>query len=226
MIVTVAGSPVEPSRIDVCTLPQTGWAFIATPPVTVSVGDPVEITTRDGAPVLTGEVAKVERSWRHLRIVARPAVLADMDRRTVGPITLQDSAVPDVLTEVLGPHQVTVLPPIDTARMALWSTRERSQRWSLESIMRALRHDGEAVAWRFDARADRLVVFAPGGDEQRVEHAVERVLMARGGAVEVGAVDNQVQAGDILNGAEVRECKTIWMRRPSVKRSLVWTAAA
>ena len=224
MIVTVAGAPITPSRIDVCTLPQTAWAFIATPPVTVSPGDPVEITTRDGAPVLAGEVAKVERSWRHLRIVARPAVLADMDRRMVGPITLEDSAVPDVLAEALGPHDFDVLPPLDTTRMALWSTRERTQRWCLESIMRALRHDGEPVAWRFDARADRMVVFAPGGDEQRMEHTVERVLMARGGAVEVSAVDNQVQAGDVLNGAEVRECKTNWTKQR--KRSLVWTAAA
>ena len=224
MIVTVGGAEIEPSRIDVCTLPQTGWAFVATPPVTVSVGDPVEITTRDGAPVLTGEVAKVERSHRHLRIVVRPAVLADMDRRMVGPVTLEDNAVPDVLAAALGPHTITALPPLDTARMVLWSTRERSQRWCLESIMRALRHDGEQVAWRFDARDDALVVFAPGGDEQRIEHDVERPLMARGGAVEVSAVDNQVQAGDVLNDAEVRECKTTWTKQR--KRSLVWTAAA
>ena len=224
MIVTVAGAAVEPSRIDVCTLPQTGWAFIATPPVTASPGDPVEITTRDGAPVIAGEVVKVERSHRHLRIVARPAVLADMDRRMVAPITLMDSAVPDVLAAALGPHQVMVLPPFDTVRMVLWSTRERTQRWCLESVMRALRHDGEQVAWRFDARGDQLVVFAPGGDEQRMELDVERVLMARGGAVEIDAVGNQVQAGDVLNGAEVREVKTHWTKQR--KRSLAWTAAA
>ena len=224
MIVTVAGTPVEPSRIDVCTLPQTGWAFIATPPVTANPGDPVEITTRDGAPVLAGEVTKVERSHRHLRIVVRPAALADMDRRMVGPVTLEDSAVPDVLAAALGPHQVTALPPLDTARMVLWSTRERSQRWCLESIMRALRHDGEQVAWRFDARGDQLVAFAPGGDEQRMEHTVDNPLMARGGAVEVSAVRYRVQAGDVLNGAEVRECKTTWTKHR--KRSLAWTAAA
>ena len=224
MIVTVNAIAVMQSRVDVCTLPQTAWAFIALPPMAVERGAPVTITTRDGAPVLNAEAVKVERSWRHLRIVARPPVLADMDRRMVEPVTLTDSTVPEVLGRVLGPHPATVLPPLDAASMCLWSTRERSQRWCLESVIRALRHDGRRVAWRFDARGDQVVLFEPGGDEQRMDVTVERVLMARGGAVEVDAVANQVQAGDVLNGTQAREVKTVWTKR--LKRSLVWTAAA
>ena len=223
MTVTVGGSTLDQSRIEVATLPQTAWAWITAPmSAAVEVGAPVEITARDGAPVLAGEIAKVERSRRHQRIIARPAVLADMTRRTVGPETLTDIRPLEALAVALGSHAVTVLPPIDAATMPLWSTRERTQAWALESVLLALRHDGEAVAWRYDARGDEVVVFAPGGDEQRTEHEIDDPLLARGGAIEVSAVRYQVQAGDVLNGAEVRAVKTVWMDRR--KRSLVYVA--
>ena len=153
MTVTIAGSAIDQSRIEVATLPQTAWAWITAPlSAAVEVGAPVEITTRDGAPVLAGAVAKVQLSRRHQRIIARPAVLADMTRRTVEPETLTDVRPPEALAVALGPHTVTVLPPVDTVPMPLWSTRTRTQSWALESVLHALRHDSQAVAWRYDAR--------------------------------------------------------------------------
>ena len=221
MIVTVAGSPVEPSRIDVRTLAQTAWAWLAAPSsVAAAVGDPVEITTRDGALVLTGEVAKVERSHRHQRIVVRPVVLADMDRRMVDPTTLHDQTVPDLLAAVLGDHAVRVRPPLDTVQVPLWSTRERSQRWCLEAVLRTLNHAASASVWRYSARDDSVHVFAPGDTAERQEHAVNDPLLARGGAVEVSAVRYAVEAGDLLNGRLIQRVDTVWMKR--VKRSLAW----
>ena len=222
MTVTVAGSAIDQSRIEVATLPQTAWAWITAPlSAAVEVGAPVEITTRDGAPVLSGAVAKVQLSRRHQRIIARPAVLADMTRRTVEPETLTDVRPPDALAVALGPHTVTVLPPVDTVPMPLWSTRTRSQSWALESVLHALRHDSQAVAWRYDARADAVIVFEPGGDEQRTELTVADPLLSRGGAVEVSAVSYAIQSGDLLDGAlVVRAVRTTWMKE--MKRSLVY----
>ena len=123
----------------------------------------------------------------------------------------------------LGPHTVTVLPPVDTVPMPLWSTRTRTQSWALESVLLALRHDGEAVAWRYDARGDEVVVFEPGADERRTELTVDDPLLARGGAVEVsrralpdpGGGRTQRHGG--AGGAS-----TTWMDRR--KRSLVYVA--
>ena len=115
MTVTVAGAEIEKSRVDVVTLPQTAWAWIATPrTVAAALGDPAEIATVDGAPVLTGEVVKVERSRRHQRIIARPVALVDMIRRMVDPVTLQDQTVPALLAAVMGAHPAAVLPPLDS----------------------------------------------------------------------------------------------------------------
>ena len=224
VIVTLAGTEVEKSRVDVVTLPQTAWAWIATPrTVAAALGDPAEITTVAGAPVLAGEVVKVERSRRHQRIIARPVALVDMIRRMVDPVTLQDQTVPALLAAVMGGAPgVTVLPPLDSSQLPFWSTRTRSQRWCLLAVLRALRHNSVAVAWRFDARGDLVTVFSPGGDEQRPDHTVDDALLARGGAVELSAVRYAVQAGDTLSGAKVQRVDTTWMHRR--KRSLVYTA--
>ena len=89
-------------------------------------------------------------------------------------------------------------------------------------MLHALRHDSQAVAWRYDARGDAVVVFEPGGDEQRTERTVDDPLLARGGAVEVSAVSYAIQSGDVLDGAVVRAVKTTWMDRR--KRHLVYIA--
>ena len=218
------GGADRKSRLDVVTQERTAWAWITAPvSVSAAAGDPVSVTTRDGAPVLTGEVTKVERSHRHLRIIARPVSLADMDRRQVPAVALVDPMVPDVLAHALGDHQHRVLPPLSAMPVALWTTRERSQRWALESGLRMLQHNGQPATWRYSARDDEILIFEPGGDEQRMEHQIDDALFARGGAVEVSAVRTQVQAGDMLNGALVREVRTCWMHR--IKRSLVFTAA-
>ena len=222
MTVTIAGRIARDSRIEVVTQQHVARAWIDTPATTAaSVGDPVAILTADGAPVLTAEVIRVERIQRHRRIVARPPALADMDRRTVGPETLTAATVPDVLAAVMGAHLVAALPPLDTARLALWSTRERTQLWCLESVLRALRHDGQPCDWRFDARGNRVVLHAPGDDAERVEHEARDALRARGGTVELSAVRYAVQAGDTLNGDLVKMAKVCWSS--SIKRVSIWT---
>lgn len=188
--------------------------------VTAALGDPIEITTADGFPVLTAEVIRVERTRRHRRIVAQPAALADMDRRVVGPETLNEPMLLDVLAVVMGQHAAVALAPLDTARLALWTTRERSQLWCLESVLRALRHNGQPTDWRFDARGNRVVLFVPGDDAERSEHDVTDALAARGGGVEVSAVSYAVQAGDLVNGELVLMARTVWTDR--TKRTTVW----
>ena len=223
MTATIAGAEIEKSRIDVVTLLRTAWVWITAPSiVAAAVGDTATVTTGTGAPVLTGEVVKVERSRRHQRIIVRPAVLVDMTRRMVDPVTLQDVAVPDVLAAALGPHAVTALQPFDSLPVPLWSTRTRTQRWTLESVMRMVDHTGSPVTWRYSARDDTIYVFAPGDTSGRQEHTVTDALLARGGAVEVSATANAVEAGDVFNGRPVKRVDTCWAH--ARKRSLVYTS--
>ena len=221
MIVTVAGTQAEDSRTDTITLEQTAWAKVAVPRDSpAAVDDPVIITTRDGAPVMTGQVVTVQDSYRHHRLIVRPLVMVDMTARMVAPTTLQDMPLPDVLAAILGPHRVTVRPPLVSLRVPFWSTHQRPQLWALESLIRAVRWDRHPIAWRYSARDDEIQVAEPGDPEGRMEHVVDEPLFARGGALEVSAVDRRIEAGDILNGAPVRQEKTCWTRR--VKRTLAW----
>lgn len=222
VIATAAGTLVEDSRIETITLEQTAWAKVAAPrDTTAAGGDPCVITTREGAPVMTGSIVRVQPTYRHHRLIVRPLVLVDMDMRTVPPTTLQDTPLPDVLAAALGPHAVTVGPSLRSLRVPFWTTGARPQQWVLESVIRSVRWFGHRIVWRYSARDDEIQVYEPGGDEGRMAHTIDGPLFARGGALEVSAVDYQVQAGDELNGDPVLKEHTCWTRR--VKRTLAWT---
>lgn len=219
MTATIAGTRVAWRSLEVVTTPRTARALLeVAPAVMVESGDPLTLAADNGSPLLTAEVAAVQRDARHRRIVAVPAALLDMSRRTVDPVTHDDAQLTAVLADVLGPHTVAALPPFDALLVAHWSTRERTQRWALASVLHTLAHLQRPAQWRYDARGDRLVIAAPDDDAERTDHDPTR-LQWHGSALEVPARTG-VQAGDLVMGQRVRLVRTF--DGPGYSRSMAW----
>ena len=221
MVLTVAGSRRTRHAIVLRTALQDARATLyKARREDIEPGQPVEITLRD-APIFTGVVTAVQRDYRHVIIDARAAMLHTMATETVSAIMGDSRKASEIAPEILG-----VDPRFDGGTdivLPRWGCREgRLMRWAWESLMRTLSaRMGQPIAWRYDARAD-LVIIEPNRDAwEGVEPGIAR--RREGNTLIYDAVD--VQAGDALPSGELVEMTTtLWKVRKRYTRAHVVAA--
>lgn len=183
-----------------------------------AVGDPV-VLEFDGAPAVRAAVRLVGQQGGHHYLAAEPTCTAELRGavvRMVGPIAGDGRAPSDIAAELFpAPPSVHVAPALD-APLPRFTSRARPVHWAWRSLLRAIaHHSGMPVDWRYDARADRLVIESGRADWRPV--TIDEPI--RHNAHWITYDPSPVLAGDVVAGRAVLYARTYLSTRHRYTRT-------